>query len=536
MEGHSTDVSVLHFPLPYVTWGGGLAIITASIVIFQHLVAVIALLVTAYSFSRWKQQRMMYFALLTLAVAFYAFGYLFEVTSQSLDGATIACKVTYLGSAFIGSLYYLFSRDYVNKPPIAHWKRNVLLITPLVFITAVFLYPAAPVYYTALAYSTSGWQPHLVVTPGPLYYPCFVFIFAFIIYGTYNLVRGFISEGKYEGGVVFIFAAILPMLAQIAKFLALIPGEWNPISAALVLSVTLLCWYLARYRQLEWQSTGREIVVQNMRDGYILVDMKRGLLDSNEMAQRYFPELKAVRRGTPLEEIPGFPMAAFNHEGPYDFDAAEKTVNLRLSTTPIESAGVRTGTSILIYDITEIHEMMHELTRLARHDALTGLYNRATFFHDAEMSFDLCLRQSELTGCALMMDIDFFKQVNDSYGHAVGDKVLHYIGELLSKRFRHTDLCGRYGGEELCVWLPATSFEGALQVAEEIRRKVEEKAFKGQGYDFNVTVSIGVASMQDSHPKDFEELMNRADIALYEAKNTGRNRVCVYHETPLSPP
>jgi diguanylate cyclase (GGDEF)-like protein len=251
------------------------------------------------------------------------------------------------------------------------------------------------------------------------------------------------------------------------------------------------------------------------------------------MAQRYFPALKTVRKGTPLTSIPDFPLQAFEQEGFFEFEleSEQEVLHLRMTASKLESGGVNTGTSLLIYDDTQNHRMMQELARRARRDDLTGLYNRATFFHDATMGFDLCMRQTDLKGCVLMMDIDFFKNANDNHGHAAGDQVLSFIGEMLSKRFRRTDICGRYGGEELCVWLPSTDLAGATRVAEEIRKSIEAKTFKDDAYEFNVTVSIGIASIHDTHPTDFDDLMKMADVALYEAKHAGRNQVRTFHVT-----
>ena len=369
---------------------------------------------------------------------------------------------------------------------------------------------------------------YLSVEPGLLYFPCFVYIFILTILGVVNLIRHFYEEKKYQGAIMFFIGVLLPTATQIVTTLGIIPPYLKMMTVSLVISSCLMFLFLLRHRMPEWQSTGREVVVENMRDAFILVDYSNNLLDYNKRAKDLFPTLASLHLGEGIGKVDGFPVGGLEEEEPLEFNLNydDRELSLRMACADTMSEGVKTGTIILIADETERHKMMEELSRLAHRDELTGLLNRATFFHDAIMSFDLIRRQDNPTGCALMIDIDYFKMVNDTYGHAVGDEVLRFIGNTINRRFRRTDICGRYGGEELCVWMPSTDIKGAYQVAEELRKSIEEKVFNVDGVCFSVTISIGVAGMPDLRNADFEELMKQADTALYKAKHEGRNRVC----------
>lgn len=107
----------------------------------------------------------------------------------------------------------------------------------------------------------------------------------------------------------------------------------------------------------------------------------------------------------------------------------------------------------MFYDVTQLHQLMNDLHEMATHDGLTGLLNRATFFRYAQRDFELA-RRAEQDISVLMLDIDFFKNVNDQHGHQCGDEVLSQVADILRERLRRTDICGRYGGEEFCVLLP----------------------------------------------------------------------------------
>ena len=123
-----------------------------------------------------------------------------------------------------------------------------------------------------------------------------------------------------------------------------------------------------------------------------------------------------------------------------------------------------------------------------------------------------------------MLDLDFFKRVNDTYGHATGDEVLRQFARLISNEIRLIDAAGRFGGEEFAVILPGATPPAAFEFAERLRRKVAESVTEHEGARIRVTVSIGVSSMRrDDH--DAEEALARADLALYRAKAAGRNRV-----------
>lgn len=163
----------------------------------------------------------------------------------------------------------------------------------------------------------------------------------------------------------------------------------------------------------------------------------------------------------------------------------------------------------------------------ASHDALTGLANRRFLIQTLTRDLARAVRLQEHYA-VLMVDIDHFKAVNDTHGHPVGDEVLQHVAGLLRARLRAQDLVGRSGGEEFLVLLPGASPQGALQVAESLRASVAQSPLHLGGRDIGVSVSIGVCSALAQPGDDWSQLVQRADQALYAAKQGGRNRVeCV---------
>ncbi len=165
----------------------------------------------------------------------------------------------------------------------------------------------------------------------------------------------------------------------------------------------------------------------------------------------------------------------------------------------------------------------HRALEHAYNDKLTGLRNRTSLEMEGPRTLEMAAR-ANMDLCVMMIDIDHFKKINDSYGHLCGDKILKRVGKVINDVIRGSDEAYRFGGEELAVILPNADANGAVCLAERIRNEIRSLEYCNED-DLNVTVSIGIAQ-QD--PKDgFYSLIERADQALYEAKHTGRNRVCV---------
>jgi diguanylate cyclase (GGDEF)-like protein len=172
-----------------------------------------------------------------------------------------------------------------------------------------------------------------------------------------------------------------------------------------------------------------------------------------------------------------------------------------------------------------INAQTHQETeRLAITDSLTELYNRRHLFELGRREF---VRAKRYTGSFLLMiDLDHFKLINDTCGHATGDQVLHVIADRCREAIREVDILGRYGGEEFCAVLPEATTVEAAEVADRIRRRVADKVVLTEQGTFSITISVGVAGL-NANTIDFLDLMHQADIALYEAKQTGRNRVSI---------
>ena len=164
------------------------------------------------------------------------------------------------------------------------------------------------------------------------------------------------------------------------------------------------------------------------------------------------------------------------------------------------------------------------LERLALVDDLTGAFNRRFFFRRLEEEFHRARRYKFPLAC-IFLDIDRFKPVNDRYGHLVGDQILKEVTEVIRTSIRRTDILARYGGEEFAILLPMTSGEGAVVEGERIRQAVRTHAFGADVGPVQITISLGVSAFPGARINSWEDLIARADDALYQAKGEGRDRL-----------
>ncbi|MEO7674635.1 MAG: GGDEF domain-containing protein [Pyrinomonadaceae bacterium] len=193
------------------------------------------------------------------------------------------------------------------------------------------------------------------------------------------------------------------------------------------------------------------------------------------------------------------------------------------------------GDQMLRFDLLDEidREYQQQIHRLISHDDLTGLLSSRSFFSELRRESERA-RIEKRTFCVLMMDIDHFKNVNDTYGHLTGSKTLEEIGNSVINCLRSGDAAARFGGEEFAAFLLDAEMGQALVAAERIRHEIEVRGFsimrQGQPPEtHHVTISIGIASFPDDSI-DPIQLVEMADSALYRAKREGRNRVCAYRE------
>jgi diguanylate cyclase (GGDEF)-like protein/PAS domain S-box-containing protein len=211
------------------------------------------------------------------------------------------------------------------------------------------------------------------------------------------------------------------------------------------------------------------------------------------------------------------------HESTY-FRRDGTRFQVEMTAASLDRDGQRIGAVVVFHDISERKQMEAELQALATTDALTGLPNRRQFLSLLEREVARLCRFGESVSSLLMIDLDFFKQVNDLHGHAAGDAVLRHFGQLVKDSLRRTDQAGRLGGEEFALLLFGTDGEDATEFADRLRERVAAEEIPYGDLRLHITISIGVTTLREEDGQ-VDASLARADTALYQAKTGGRNRV-----------
>lgn len=285
-------------------------------------------------------------------------------------------------------------------------------------------------------------------------------------------------------------------------------------------------------------------IARYSEDGIIIINQRHNIVFYNDSARRMFGYMPEEVIGQSLNMLLPERFRLQHDVLVDDFGAGREDVR-HMSARSREVRGqrkdgteftanttiVKTGSgrsrfyAAIIRDISEQEKAEGELLRLATTDPLTGVLNRREFTALAEQEA-LRSRRYGRPLSIMIMDIDHFKKLNDTYGHAAGDKALQRFSSICCNALRNIDVFGRWGGEEFVALLPETTVEQAEVIAERLRRLVSENVLTYEEHKISLTVSIGLAQYRDGE-SGIEEPLARADAAVYDAKKAGRNRVSV---------
>ena len=278
--------------------------------------------------------------------------------------------------------------------------------------------------------------------------------------------------------------------------------------------------------EVETASRGEEALerVHERPPDLILLDVMLPGIDGYEVARRiksddalpFIPIILVTVRDTTRDKVAGLDAGADDYlTKPINFPELEARVRSMLRIKRLQ---------------TELQEKNLELAQLSISDGLTGLYNHRHVQQVLHEEFERAKRTGEPVA-VVMFDLDHFKEVNDTHGHQVGDRVLQELAEILRRTAREIDKLGRYGGEEFIAVLPDTDLDDGAVFAERVRQDVARHLFPANGEVFRMTVSAGVAVYPNRGITDPQALVRLADQALYAAKAAGRNRVARATET-----
>ena len=348
----------------------------------------------------------------------------------------------------------------------------------------------------------------------------------------YETIKNLKSDEKYKQ-IPVIFLTVLDDIKSEIDGLSLGAIDYihKPFIASLLIQRIKTHIALAEYQKIEVITMATVIAMENIKEGFVLVDDKNNYLSSNPAARKMFPDISKLSKGESILSVTSWPEELKSIENDFvefSINNGEKTTYFKAGISPVFLEEKTFIARIFLFmDITDNVNLMKDLQKAAYVDSLTGIYNRKHFVELADAEIKRAVRMDQLIYVA-MLDIDFFKRVNDTLGHDAGDIVLKEIASIIQKTIRSYDLFGRFGGEEFIILFTVTDKDEAYNMAERIRKNIEQNVINYEDNELKLTASIGLARLISDRP--FQNAIRNSDEALYKAKNSGRNQVKIFGE------
>ncbi|MBT7074213.1 MAG: diguanylate cyclase [Anaerolineae bacterium] len=302
--------------------------------------------------------------------------------------------------------------------------------------------------------------------------------------------------------------------------------NFTPI--AFSISGLLISWNIFSFHFLDISQLANDTVIQTMQVGVIVLDKEGQITNINPVAEKITGI--SMAQSTGISFVQFFPDYAISLDSiseeeveiTLDQDGEEHHYHAKIS--PVFSRRKHIlGRVITLNNVSELVNLYRQVKEASLTDSLTGVSNRRAFIERGKKEIIRTLRHGRPLS-VIMIDVDNFKTINDTYGHKIGDNALYTIAQLCRAQMRSTDGIARYGGDEFAILLPETSAKNALLLAERICNNVAKMKFSAKvGENYALSISVGVAEL--TRKETLEDLLHQADQALYEAKRAGKDQV-----------
>ena len=497
-----------------------------------------------------------------LASFIWSGAYAMTWSLTSLQDKVLWLKIMYMGVVAVPALFLIFTLQITHHD---NWltPRNLALLALEPLTILLLLWLDVRFMFNQIDLAQRGGFTVLNIERGPGFWLNTIYSYALILLALVALAVGSMRANQFfrRQYLIILIGSVIPFAASLftqARYEELADLDMAPMSFS-VMSI-LYAYAVFRHQFMDLLPVARGRLIENMGDGVLVVDGMGRIVDINPAMKSFLDDEPAALIGRNISEV----LNLWSHDVDQLLEGFETRTELKfrgkptryldLRITPLyNDDNVMNGRLIVFRDVTdrkiveqnlrramdrlqtqliEIGTLQSKLREQAIRDALTNVFNRRYLEETLERELARAERESYPL-CLIMMDLDYFKDVNDTYGHEAGDVVLKALAETVMRQSRHGDFVCRYGGEEFVLVMPNIGIETARQRAEELHQIVNSLNIPYGNFNLTTTISMGVAAYPE-HGKSKEELLRAADRAMYIAKNTGRNRVVVYPEPELS--
>lgn len=499
------------------------------------------------AYARWRTAPgARWFAVMAAGVLVWCVTQVVGLGLMPLEAKVVAFQLQYFGILTVAPTFFFFAAAYTGRTRLTA-PRMAVVVTPLQVVTLVLVWTndLHGFVWADIALRCVNGLCGVAITHGPWFWVHTLYQYVLVLSGVAILVwtlaqhqHGFSRQTLAVVSCPFIVAA-----PNLFFLFSGVPLPIDPTPAAFGVAGTVIGVALLRFGLLDLVPVARAAVIESMSEPVFVLDARGRLIDLNASAERLVGAPMALSLGRALADLAPWCTVDTLQDGPRELvwvgDDGVRT--FEATATQLGSRdGLAEGRLLVLRDVSvraeaerelraaraALEEANARLAQLAGTDDLTGLANRRVFIERLDAEAARARRAGGWVAVALA-DLDHFKRINDSHGHAAGDDVLRAAADALRAVARETDLAARVGGEELAVLLPGTDEAGAVAFAERLRAAVEGLASDPRlaARGLRVTTSVGVAA---GRGRDLDEarLLSLADERLYQAKRDGRNRVC----------
>lgn len=506
--------------------------------------------------------------LMLIGLAIWAFSYAMITLSPTLETKIFWLRVENIGIQSVPILWFFFSLKYTRLDKWLTGKPIMFAFWAIPVISLFFIFSNTwfHLYYTSVQIATETGGP-LIISRGLWYWVALVYVYILYITGVVALVNRFVqSRAVYRRQTPYLIGAVLipftmNLVYQLAPgLLPIFPAPVDLTPLSFTITAVLLAADIFGLRLLDVVPIARDNVMESIPEMVFVLDEKERIIDANAMAQKWLEKpFDEILGKEPIEVFQKWPQLLhrffFLEQTREEIEIpGTPSRTLEIIITPIYNrTNQLEGRVILAYDITERKKLEEDLKTAnqalqvqlneneslriqlqeqAIRDPLTGVFNRRYFAEALDKETARAVREG-VPFSLIILDVDHFKKVNDTYGHKCGDLILQSLAKFLQENTRRSDIVCRYGGEEFVILMPDAALNDAHERAELFREQFEAAVEVYEGKQVKSTFSAGIASFP-IHSKSGDTLLNMADMALYQSKEAGRNRVTVYSPESVS--
>ncbi len=494
------------------------------------IIAMIGLQLSIYTLV--IRQKIFYQGLLGMGLSLFIYSlfYVFELTAMDVDLMKLFASFQRIGIMSLPAFWVIMALEYTNK------KRYLtprfyaaLFFIPILCIFLVFTDHSLHLFYNGYTATQQYSLSIANITPGIGYIIGAVYINIMLLLGTAIYINYIFKNSMFKRRSLILMAtSFIPWIGYWIYMSGILPLkiDINPIFLAAVSFIYTM--ELLRDNIFNTTAIARHIVFDNINEIVVVVDMENRIIDINKMAEEFLVKTAAALIGKDIRNVfvdtEEFAKSLLekleDKKISFDFEmnTAERLYYFRGEISQIKQE----GKVIILRDNTEEVRMINDLRTYASMDLLTKVYNR-NFFNDIAQEQIKDCAQNKRSFSLVMMDIDRFKEINDTYGHSTGDMVLSMVADICRKHLGNQGFIGRFGGDEFVMGFENLPEEEIGEIIERIRVEIMDTDFMYNDTTLKTTCSFGIYTMTGM--KDLDEWIKNADEALYQSKRLGRNKI-----------